>query len=454
MTIAEQLAVYLRELGRETIPSQVWSKAQTCLLNGYGIALAGLGTPYEPVARIAALAMHGATGNSTLLGSGEKAGVAAAVLANGALFHGRGQEATCGAAHLGAVVIPLLGALVESGRASPDNLIPALVAGYEVGGLFEELLAAATTPPGFRATTVYGPSAAAAAVARLCDFNQEQTVAALNNAVSFSGGVLQSFVEGTDEWRYQVGVTAQNGWTAAELARGGSVSSRSAYEGAKGLAKAFGGHELAPETVIEKLGRDWQTLRVAFKPFPVCAFNQTPVTSALRLREAIAGRPIASVMVRMNPYECGYAGMDMKGPFHSISGTLMSIPFCIANTLLHGAPTMAMMTVYNDTAVNRLVDRVALFPDESIPVLSCWIEAVLESGEHVADRCKMTPADYAYGLEELTDRLRATTAQEGLPPDCIDRIAEYCVAPETVPVSRVHAAFAAARACGIQRAAA
>jgi hypothetical protein len=41
----------------------------------------------------------------------------------------------------------------------------------------------------------------------------------------------------------------------------------------------------------------------------------------------------------MNPFETGYAGMDaVKGPFNSISGTLMSIPFCIALTLLRGTP--------------------------------------------------------------------------------------------------------------------
>ena len=31
-------------------------------------------------------------------------------------------------------------------------------------------------------------------------------------------------------------------------------------------------------------------LRVTFKPYPVCAFNQTPVTAALVLREKLARR--------------------------------------------------------------------------------------------------------------------------------------------------------------------
>lgn len=445
MTIAEELARFTSRLEGGNIPARVREKAHACLLNGYGIAMAGLATPYEPVARSAALAMYAGPGEATLLGSGEKSSVTGAALANGALFHGRGQEDTCGAAHLGAVTIPLLMALIESGRGRLEDLIPALVAGYEVGGLFEELLAGDTTPKGFRATTIYGAGAAAAAVARLYRLDAERTRAALGNAVSFSGGLLQCFAEGTDEWRYQVGATAQAGWSAAELARAGSVSVREAYEGAKGLARAFAGRGLDEEAVGEKIGRDWQTLRVAFKPFPVCAFNQTPVTAALSLRERLGARRVESAVVRMNPYECGYAGMDSKGPFSSIGGTLMSIPFCIAQTLLRGAPSMAMMTDYHDREINALVERVDLVADEGVPTLCCRIELRLEGGERLTQACDMTPADYVWGFDALQDRLERTAAQEDLPAGCIAELAAFCADPAAAGVAALNAAFEKAR---------
>lgn len=445
MTIAEHLAHFTSALTRETIPERVWDKAYACLLNGYGIAMAGLATPYEPVARAAALAMYGGPGEATLLGSGEMGSVTGAAMANGALFHGRGQEDTCGAAHLGAVMIPLLMALVESGRASMADLIPAMIAGYEVGGLFEELLAGDTTPKGFRATTLYGTGAAAAAVARLLRMDAERTCAALGNAVSFSGGLLQTFAEGTDEWRYQVGATAQAGWTAAELARSGSVSIRAAYEGPKGLARAFAGRPLDTADTIARIGRDWQTLRVAFKPFPVCAFNQTPVTAALSLREKLEGRAVEGVVVRMNPYECGYAGMDSKGPFSTIGGTLMSIPFCIAQTLLRGAPSMAMMTEYHDAAINALVERVDLVADEGVPTLCCRIELRLAGGETLTEICNMTAADYAWSFEDLQERLIRTAGQEALPADCIADLGAFCRDPQGKGIAALNAAFARAR---------
>jgi len=445
MTISDALAAFTTGISRESVPAEVWDKAHACLLNGYGIALAGLGTPYEPVARKAALAMYGRAGEATLLGSGEKTSISGAILANGALFHGRGQEDTCGAAHLGPIIIPLLMALIESGRGKMGDLIPAMIAGYEVGGLFEELLAGDTTPKGFRATTIYGVGAAAAAVARLFRMDAERTCAALGNAVSFSGGLLQTFAEGTDEWRYQVGVTAQAGWTAAELALAGSLSLREGYEGAKGLAQAFAGRSLEPSAVIAKIGREWQTLRVAFKPFPVCAFNQTPVTTVLKLRDRLQGAEIESARVYMNPYECGYAGMDSKGPLSTIGGTLMSIPFCIAQTLLRGAPTMAMMTDYDDHSINALVDKVDLIADASVPVLGCRIELSLGNGDTMVEECFMTPCDYAYEFDELKARLERTAKQENISPERVEELASFCADPADRKPDELNQVFAMAR---------
>src|SRR5690606_24218759 len=153
------------------------------------------------------------------------------------------------------------------------DLIPALVAGYEVGGLLEKTYAGQTTPAGFRSTATYGAVAAAAAAARLMRLDAGKTTAAVSNAVSFTGGVLQSFVDGTDEWRYQPGIVARNGLVAAELARAGSVSAPHALEGKAGLVRSFARVECDVEQLASELGKTWSIHRVTFKPFPACASN-------------------------------------------------------------------------------------------------------------------------------------------------------------------------------------
>lgn len=423
-TLASAMAAFVHRLQNEPLPEHIIERARVCLLNGYGIALGCLGTPYAPVAVRAALACDGEVpGGATLLVDGRRSTVGSAALANAALFHGRAQEDTCGAAHLGAILIPLLTALVETREEGlAVRLLPALIAGYEVGGLLEKAYSGITTPAGLRSSALYGTVAAAAATASVLGLSLEQTAAALSNAASFTGGILQSFDDGTDEWRYQVGVAARTGWLATELARAGSVSAPHAFEGRSGFVRAYARADCDVAALAAQLGEQWSIERVTFKPFPVCAFNQTPVHAALALREKLGGRRIAAVQVRMHPYEAGYAGMDSKGPFSSVSGTLMSIPFCIALTLLRGAPGMAHMTTYDDQAVNALVQRVRLIADDSIQRLCCAIELELEDGQKLSQDQRMTTADYAYDREGVRALVRRVGAESGIRADVYERL--------------------------------
>ncbi len=424
--LARALARFIDGLGPSSIPPEVEAKARACLLNGYGIALGCHATEFAPVARAAAIAMEGEQEQgATLWGDGRRTSIAGATLANAALSHGRAQEDACGAAHLGAILIPLLTALFEVRDLPLERLIPALVAGYEAGGLFEKAYAGHTTPAGLRASPLYGTVAAAAAVAKAMALPEERIAAALSYGAHFAGGILQSFADGTDEWRYQVGQAGVNGLMAAELARQGAVAAPHAFEGNAGYIRAFA--RVVPDAagLAAKLGTEWSTMRVAFKPFPVCAFNQTPVTAALLLRERIAGRQLAGVTVRMNPYEVGYPGMDSKGPFNTVSGTLMSIPFCVAATLLRGTPTMSVMTTYDDEAVNALMQAVETVPDPAVPTLSAVIAVRLADGEEIVQDQHMTAADYSYDCARTMQLVRRIGAEEGVPQAAYDRLEAF-----------------------------
>ena len=135
-SLSQSMASFIHRLDTARMPPEIVEKARVCLLNGYGMGLDCHDTPYAPVARAAALAMDGEQRNgATLLGDGRKTSIGGASLANAALFHGRAQEDTCGAAHFGTILIPLLTALIESRDYPIDRLVPALVAGYEAGVL-------------------------------------------------------------------------------------------------------------------------------------------------------------------------------------------------------------------------------------------------------------------------------------------------------------------------------
>jgi 2-methylcitrate dehydratase PrpD len=189
------------------------------------------------------------------------------------------------------------------------------------------------------------------------------------------------------------------------------------------------------------LGKDWAIYRVAFKPYPVRAFNQTPVTAALALREEVGGAGIVAVRVRMNPYECGYAGMDAAGPFNSISGTLMSIPFCIALTLVHGTPSMARMTTYDDPVVNGIVDRIALISDAGVPVLSATIEVDTADGRRLRREQRMTAQDYSYDRARVSELVRRIGREESVQQNAFDLVEDFVDQLPGGEVGTVVAAF-------------
>ncbi len=441
------MAKFARGLLDSGLPESIEERARVCLLNGYGIAIGCMGTPYAPIAVQAALAVDGEqpTGAS-LLADGRHASIGGALLANSALFHGRAQEDTCGAAHLGAILIPLLTALVETrGPGAVQRLLPALVAGYEIGGLLEKAYSGLTTPAGLRSSPLYGTIAAAAASAVMLNLSEAQIASALSNAASFTGGILQSFDDGSDEWRYQVGMAAHAGLMATELARAGATAAAHAFEGRSGFVRAFARTDCDVQPLLQMLGREWSIQRVTFKPFPVCAFNQTPVHAALALREKLDGRRITAARVRMHPYEAGYAGMDATGPFDSISGTLMSIPFCIATVLLYGSPTMAHMTAYGDQGVNALIERISLRSDSDVARLCCAIELDLEGGETLSHLQQMTTADYAYDRAGVRELIRRVGAESSIPETVFEEL-EQCVDHLETDFHRILSCFQRARA--------
>jgi len=106
------------------------------------MAVNGYDTPYAPVARAPAVALDGEVGGgAALLGDGQRTTIGGAWLANSALFHGRAQQDTCGAAHFGAVLVLLLTAMIETWHYPLECLLPVLVTGYEAGGLLEKAYA-------------------------------------------------------------------------------------------------------------------------------------------------------------------------------------------------------------------------------------------------------------------------------------------------------------------------
>jgi 2-methylcitrate dehydratase PrpD len=426
-TVAGALGSFVSSIALRSVPHEVIEKAKACLLSAYGIGLGSDHLPYARVARRAVLEMEGEQANgATIFGDGRKTTIGGATLANATLFHGRNQEDfTWGSTHPSVVIVPVLTALLEAKKLPIDRLVPAVIGGYEVACLLDKAYASKTTPVGFRGTPLYGVVGAAAAVARAYALSGAETAAALANAAAFAGGTLQSQANGTHEWRYQVGVAAWAGLTAAHLAKAGSVSAPLAFEGRAGYVSAFTRAPCEVSELIGKLGEEWHIMNVAFKPYPLPAWNQTPVILGLRVRNAIGNRAIRRVEVRMSPYEVKYPGKDSKGPFATDTAAKLSIAFTVATTLAHGTPTFPLLLDYQNEQTTQMLEKVDVIPDSDVPRLSCIMKVGFENGEVLTDKLTKTAKDYSFNCDEVSKMVRGIGRETDVAEEAYDRLDEF-----------------------------
>ena len=441
-----RIAQFVAALDARSIPKAALEKARTCVLYGFGIGLMCLRESVSRLAEDALVALDGerlGSRGATSLLSGRRLSVSAAAFSNAVLLHTRCQEDTSGTAHLGVVVLSVVMALAEAGLARPEDVRPAIVAGYEVAGLLERQLGKQTMVAGFRASSVYGGFAAAAAAARALALPEGQIGAALANAASFAGGTLQSIAEGTDEWRFQVGTAARSGLVAAMLASRGSVSSVHGIEGNNGFCTAFARVDGRAADWSADLGRIWSILKVTFKPYPVCAHNQAVVELAVDIGAEIDADAIDRVMLTLNPYVV--PGLLNRGPFSRVSETLLSTCFCAAVGILRGAVTPYDLQDVNDARIAALIGRMTIELDSKIEFPSARADLVLRDGRTLHFVKQRVFEDYSFARPEVVLQLARLATESAVPQVALDRLAQAIADERGVSFEAVADAYTLAR---------
>lgn len=441
--VTGQAARFIAGLDAASIPEDVLEKARTCILYGFGIGLLCLNQETARVAERSVLAIDGeATGRgATSLAGGHRVAVSAAVFANAVLLHSRCQEDTSGTAHLGVVVLSVALALLEAGLTQHDDLIAGIVAGYEVAGTLEAALGRETMASGLRASSLYGTLAAAAAAARMLRLPVAQIDGALANAAAFTGGTLQSIPEGSDEWRYQVGVAARSGLLSAMLAQQASCSARQSIEGPQGFVHAFAKRAMKPDEF--RFGDTWRLRNVTFKPYPVCAHNQTVALIGAQVHQRFAAEQIDALRLRISSYLV--PGLLSRGPYSRVAETLMSSAFCCACACVYGTVSMAQLETFDDPAIAAMMERITIEPDDTVAYPAAVAEIRLKDGTKAELSERRSFADFSLGRADVNQQLLRLAAEEGIPARSIALLDEFAFGPGNPAPAHIVQAYALAR---------
>mgnify|MGYP001807025439 CR=1 FL=1 len=324
--------------------------ARRCVLDGLAVAVGGSRQPgMAPLARY--IQSVGGAGQARPLGNaGAKLPAHSAALWTGTAGHATDWDDTQLANGPGRPygllmhpTMPPLAAslamaeLVAAERGAPvtgKELLTAFTTGFEVGCKIAEAVNPDHYMRGFHTSGTIGAFAATAAAAKLLGLDRDGIARAIGLAASMSAGIRANF--GTMGKPFHVGRAAENGVTAALLAREGFTANTEALDGKWGyLAIAGIGGE--PALVRDQFGAPFTMVSpgVSIKPYPSGVLTH-PSMDALKFLmriEGLSADDVESVTLNagfnvLAPIRYRVAKTELEGKF--------SFAFLLAAIILRG----------------------------------------------------------------------------------------------------------------------
>lgn len=301
MSVTRELAEYVAENDLAAIPYDVRHEAKRALLNYLGCALGGSVEPALDIA-IATLAPFSGERSATVLGRREAFDALHAALLNGIGSHVHEYDDTLpkNYIHPSVPVASALFAYASANEVAGSDFVHAFVLGFEVESRIGNAVYPAHYESGWHITSTTGVFGAAAAIGKLLGLNAQQMVWAYGLAATQAAGIREMF--GSMAKSFQPGRAAQNGYTAALLARAGFTAGEHGLEGPRGFAAVTAArHDLSKITA--GLGTDFDLRANAYKPY-ACGLVVHPAIdgcSQLHREHRLRADSIAAVRLRVAP---------------------------------------------------------------------------------------------------------------------------------------------------------
>jgi len=278
-TLAEQASA----VTYDALPEPVRALARQCVLDYYGVALAGADDPLAKIL-LDELAEAGGATQASIIGHKARLPALSAALVNGAIGHALDYDDVNLAmpGHPSVAILPGLIALAEQRRSSGREIIAAFVAGYEIACRIGMALGPGHYDRGFHATGTVGAFGAAAACARLLGLDAEATARALGIAGTQAAGLKSQF--GTMCKPFHAGKASQSGLLAARLATRGFSSRPDLVECEQGFALTHG-PDFNPEAALATPPNRFHIFANLFKYHAACYLTHGPIECARSLRE-------------------------------------------------------------------------------------------------------------------------------------------------------------------------
>ncbi len=387
--VTGKLSAFAADLKIEDLDCKLVSRFKTYLLDAVGCGLHGRSQPWARAVNRFVKAQKGSR-EATLWRENFRGPCANVALGLGVMIHGFDFDDYHNAKiHPGAPVIPAAFTVGEWKGVSGNDILTAMVAGYET--MIRVSLATgpnASRLRGWHLTGTTGTFGAAAAAGRLLGLGGDKMANALGVAGAQSAGLWAFTADGSMTKRFHAGRAAQSGVMAAILVRGGFTGPTSILEAADGGFCRATSDDVDFPLATKDLGARFLSGDTNIKPYSCCASSHSAVDAVLALKrehgfQAAEVEKVVVKTARGVQLQCGFE-YQAKG----VVQAQMSLQYIVAVTLLENTALLEQFSDAKiaDPAVVALAKRVEVAVDPDIDKLypkryPNRVEIILRNGQ-------------------------------------------------------------------------
>jgi len=336
-SIAQRLGSWGESLDPSGLSESTLLKNDNILVDVIGLCIAARNKDY-----VGAVIEASEPGDLTLIGHAQRSSASSAAILNGTAAHGEDFDDTFegGPVHSGVVMVPAILAAAERYQLNSANIMLGLAAGNELLCRLALTMPKAIHKSGFHPTAVLGAFAASFGIAVACKAESKVMANALGIAGSMASGIIEYLGDGSWTKRMHPGWAAQSGLRAYAMAKAGFVGPKYVFEGEHGVFKVFASSvEPKIDCLFDKLGEEYVSDTISFKPYPCGTMIQPYIDCARQLREqAVKLDEIDSILCETAE---GYVHrlwepLDIKRSPPTPYAAKFSVPFGVALGLLRG----------------------------------------------------------------------------------------------------------------------
>ena len=302
MTLLQKFGQFIEASFQTSFSISTLHSARRALLDWHGALIAGSDTEAAYRLREAYRDEFG-VGNCSVPGSQKKVFARAAAFMNGTISHIAEFDDIFrdGAYHPACPTISAAVALAESRNDSVEDLLAAMIVGYEVSTRISKVIQPSHYQF-FHTTGTVGVFGAAAACAYLLKLNASQACDAMATAGTFASGLQQAFRSDSMTKPMHPGHAAEVGLNSALLAQAGMTGTPDLLEGDAGFGAALCENPRWDELFID-LGSNWNIEQITFKNHGCCGHNFPAIDAVSHLLNEHAIDPGNIQKIRVAGYK-------------------------------------------------------------------------------------------------------------------------------------------------------